>query len=309
MTTVIVGIHGLANKPDKNILADWWEKSIREGLAKNCGLQDADFEFQMVYWRDLLYKYPQHQDVALNFDSLYTGQPYTQAPPGPLPRYTQSWLHGARSTLFGFAESAFEALRHRFHLNLLDDWALGNIKLLRDLDFYYDEDRRIHDRDGQPRQARRVLMDELQIPLLRLEGRRIFVIAHSMGSIIAYDVLRDIGREDRSFEVADFVTIGSPLGLSTVKANIHRERESYATVPVRTPTIVTERWVNYADPDDPIAIDSRLRDDYRANDRGIRVQDVPIFNSYLTPEGERKPHKSYGYLRTPELSAHIRDAL
>lgn len=309
MTTVIVGVPGLANKPDKDILADWWEKSIREGLAKNCGLQDADFEFQMVYWADLLYKYPQHQDVALNFDSLYNGQPYTQAPPGPLKRHTQGRRRRVRSILFGFAESAFEAFRHRFHLNLRDDWVLGNIKLLRDLDFYYDEDRRIHDRDGQPRQARRVLMDELQITLLRLEGRRIFVIAHSTGSIIAYDVLRDIGREDIAFAVADFVTIGSPLGLPTVKANIHRERESYARVPVRTPTIVTDRWVNYADPDDPITIDSRLRDDYRPNDRGIRVQDVPIFNSYLTPEGERKPHKSYGYLRTPELSAHIRDAL
>ncbi|MCH8919648.1 MAG: alpha/beta hydrolase [Chloroflexi bacterium] len=309
MTTVIVGIHGLANKPDEGILADWWEKSIREGLAKNCDLQNADFEFQMVYWADLLYKYPQHQDVALNFDSLYNGQPYTQAPPGPIKPHAQGRRRRLRSILFGFAESAFEALRHRFHLNLLDDWALGKIKVLRDLDFYYDEDRRIHGRDGQPRQARRVLMDELQIILLRMQGRRIFVIAHSMGSIIAYDVLRDIGRQDPSFAVADFVTIGSPLGLPPVKAHIHRERESYARVPVRTPTIVTERWVNYADPDDPIAIDSRLRDDYRPNDRGIRVQDIPIFNSYLTPEGNRNPHKSYGYLRTPELSAHIRAAL
>ncbi len=309
MTTVIVGIHGLANKPDKDILADWWEKSIREGLAKNCGLQDADFEFQLVYWRDLLYKYPQHQDVALNFDSLYTGQPYTQAPPGPIKPHTLGRRRRLRSILFGFAESAFEAARHRFHLNLLDDWALGNIKVLRDLDFYYDEDRRIHDRDGQPRRARRILMDELQITLLRLEGRRIFVIAHSMGSIIAYDVLRDIGRRDPAFAIADFVTIGSPLGLSTVKAHIHRERKSYATVPVRTPTIVTDRWVNYADPDDTIAIDSRLRDDYRPNGRGVRVQDVPILNSYRAPDGERNPHKSYGYLRTPELSAHIRAAL
>ena len=309
MTTVIVGIHGLANKPDKSILAGWWENSIREGLAKNCGLQNADLEFQMVYWADLLYKHPQHQDVALNFDSLYNGQPYTQAPPGPIQPHTQGRRRRLRSILFGFAESAFEALRNRLHLNLLDDWALGNIKLLRDLDFYYDEDRRIRGRDGQTRRARRILMDELQIILLRMEGRRIFVIAHSMGSIIAYDVLRDIGREDPAFAVADFVTIGSPLGLSTVKAHIHRERQSYAHVPVRTPTIVTDRWVNYADPDDPIALDSRLRDDYRPNDRGVRVQDIPIFNSYLTPEGERKPHKSYGYLRTPELSAHIRDSL
>ena len=34
-----------------------------------------------------------------------------------------------------------------------------------------------------------------------------------------------------------------------------------------------------------------------------------VGGSYLTPEDARKPHKSYGYLRTPELSAHIRDAL
>ncbi len=309
MTTVIVGIHGLANKPEKDILADWWEKSIREGLAKNCGIQDADFEFQMVYWRGLLYKYPQHYDDALDFDPLYSDEPYTEAPPGSLKKYEEGWLQRARSRLLGLGGAAIDALRRRVSLNLLEDWALGKIKLLRDLDFYYDEDRRIHDRDGQPRQARSVLMDELQITLLRLEGRRIFVIAHSMGSIIAYDVLRNIGRKDRSFEVADFVTIGSPLGFSTVKRNVRRERKSYSPdMPVRTPTIVT-RWVNYADPDDFIAIDSRLRNDYGPNDRGVRVQDDAILNSYVKPTGERKPHKSYGYLRTPELSAHIRDSL
>ena len=58
MTSVIVGIHGLANKPERQVLADWWERSIREGLAKNSGVRGADFEFHMVYWADLLYKYP-----------------------------------------------------------------------------------------------------------------------------------------------------------------------------------------------------------------------------------------------------------
>ena len=36
MPKIIVGIHGLANKPEKDVLAEWWVKSIREGLAKNC---------------------------------------------------------------------------------------------------------------------------------------------------------------------------------------------------------------------------------------------------------------------------------
>ena len=109
--------------------------------------------------------------------------------------------------------------------------------------------------------------------------------------------------------MADFATIGSPLGLSLVRRSVHRERESYSRVPVRTPTVVSVRWVIYADPDDPVAIDARLHDDCGPNDRGVRVEDDAIFNSYRTPEGERNPHKSYGYLRTPELSDRIRNAL
>lgn len=32
MTSVIVGIHGLAKKPDKQTLTQWWEAAMREGL-------------------------------------------------------------------------------------------------------------------------------------------------------------------------------------------------------------------------------------------------------------------------------------
>lgn len=307
MTNIIIGIHGLANKPDRDILAGWWENSIREGLAKNCGIQDAEFDYVMVYWADLLYKYPQHHDSALDFDALYNDQPYREADAGALKKYKGGWLQDARATILRVAAAGYEALKRRLRMDKLDDWVLGKIKVLRDLAFYYDENRKIRDRRRQLRQARRVLMDELKNTLLPLEGQHIMVIAHSMGSIIAYDVLRDIGRENPGFPVAHFVTIGSPLGIPTVRANVHEERKSYARVPVRTPTIVTERWVNYADRKDPVALDIRLRNDYGANDRGIRVQDDIILNDYTTAKGERKPHKSYGYLRTPELSEQIRD--
>ncbi len=133
------------------------------------------------------------------------------------------------------------------------------------------------------------------------------LIAHSMGTIIGYDVLRDIGRKDPSFEIAHFVTIGSPLGLPHVKAKIIEERTYAGTKRkrVRTPTVVTERWVNYADRRDPVAFDSHLRDDFGSNSRDIRVEDDLVINSYQSPSGEPNYHKSYGYLRTPELSEHI----
>ena len=78
---------------------------------------------------------------------------------------------------------------------------------------------------------------------------------------------------------------------------------------VRTPTIVTERWVNYADRNDPVALDVHLRDDYKPNKRGVQVEDDLVANGYQSPAGEANHHKSYGYLRTPELSEHIKNFL
>ena len=82
MTNAIVGIHGLANKPERADLADWWEQAIREGLAKNHSIQSASFSFTMVYWADLLYRCSQHHDTAWDFDDLYSDQVYREAEPG-----------------------------------------------------------------------------------------------------------------------------------------------------------------------------------------------------------------------------------
>ena len=307
MTNVIVGIHGLANKPDEPTLSQWWVAAIREGLEENCDVHDADFEYVPVYWANLLYKYPLHQDSNFDFDSLYNGQPYIPAEPGALKTYTESWLDNARTAVLGAGGAVLDVVKGYVGLDAAADWVLQ--QKLRDLDYYYDPDRTLAGRDGQRDQARRVLQNELMNALLPLKGRRIMLIAHSMGTIIGYDVLRDLGRRDRSFQIHHFVTIGSPLGLPHVKANIYQER-SYSPVPVRTPSVVTERWANYADRSDPVAIDVHLRDDFGPNDAGVRVEDDMVITDFVGPvSGQRNPHKSYGYLRSPELSVHIRDFL
>jgi hypothetical protein len=311
MSKVIVGIHGLANKPEKDILADWWEKSIREGLNKNCEIADPEFQFEMVYWADLLHKNPQHADKLFDFDSLYNGQPYVEAEPPSLKKYEDGFLDDIRAKALGLIGSTADMLKERFEVNKLADWVLG--KVLKDLAFYYDENRKIGDRSTppQPEHARKVLMDELRNALLPLKGEEIMLIAHSMGTIIAYDVLRDIGQEDSGFEIAHFVTIGSPLGLPHVKGKIVEERP-YAgegKESIRTPSVVPKTWINYADRKDPVALDTHLRDDYGPNAKKIRVKDDLVMNGYLSPSGEPNHHKSYGYLRTPELSEHIRDFL
>jgi pimeloyl-ACP methyl ester carboxylesterase len=121
--------------------------------------------------------------------------------------------------------------------------------------------------------ARQRLIDKLR----EHAGKRIMLIGHSMGSIIAYDVLRIIGRETPPVPGDHFVTIGSPLGLPHVKTKIYQENDL-----VRTPSVVG-RWTNFADRRDVVAVEAKLGDDYEANDQEVKVADVPVINGYKSP--------------------------
>ena len=137
------------------------------------------------------------------------------------------------------------------------------------------------------------------------------LISHSMGTIIAYDALRELGREDgNTVRISNFVTIGSPLGLPHVKAKIIDQCKYDPQV--RTPSIVSDSWLNFADRKDPVALDAYLKDDFQENAREVRVVDDLVMNDFcIAKKGkkQRNHHKSYGYLRTPELSKHVKEFL
>ncbi len=301
MGKIIIGIHGLANKPKEGVLEGWWKKSIAEGLTKNCEIHDPDFKFKIVYWAKYLYKHPMHRDEAFSFDKLYNHEPYIEAQKGDLKTYQDSWKDTVRAGAFNIVGAAIDKLKKDFEMDHLADEVLS--KFLKDLAFYYDEKRLLKNSQGQMERASDVLKNELKMTLKEAKDKEIMLIAHSMGTIIAYDALRELGRSDNDVKVSSFVTIGSPLGLPHVKHKII-EQCPYDPV-VRTPSIVTESWVNFADRKDLVALDIHLRDDYKENGAGIRVQDDLVFNNYKNSEGEGNAHKSYGYLRTPELSRHV----
>ena len=142
---------------------------------------------------------------------------------------------------------------------------------------------------------RREIRDRLSKVLARHRDKSILLIAHSMGSIIAYDVLRE-HEKSNPVTVQHLVTIGSPLGLPIV--TFHVRREFGGTV---TPAGV-RRWSNMADPGDKVALDNNLADEYTANASGITVRDILVYNEYRNHEGKPNKHKSFGYLRAPELS-------
>lgn len=51
-SSIIIGIHGLLNKPPKETLQTWWQAAIEEGLQHNHESQES-VPFELVYWADV----------------------------------------------------------------------------------------------------------------------------------------------------------------------------------------------------------------------------------------------------------------
>ncbi len=267
MSKMIIGIHGLSNKPAEKTLARWWEKAMLEGLQVNSKLSLDSLDFQSVYWADVMYPQP---DPAPD--------KYRRAKKGELKYYREGWIDYIRETLLDFGGDIIDSTKEMFGIDALAEKVLKS--KLKDLYRYYEKENIRNELRGRLRQA-----------ILDNRDKRLMVVAHSMGSIIAYDVLRELGRIDATLSVDHFVTIGSPLGLPHVKHKIMEENPL-----VRTPSIV-KKWSNLADRRDPVALDVHLRDDYEENYAGVRVNDDLVMNDWGGIS-----HKSYGYLRTPEFS-------
>ncbi|MCP5102713.1 MAG: alpha/beta hydrolase, partial [bacterium] len=165
-------------------------------------------------------------------------------------------------------------------------------RYFKDLETYY---------SNQP--AREAIRSRLSAVLNKYKHKDIMLIAHSMGSIIAYDVLI---QNQPGMKVHTFVTIGSPLGLPVVVSRIFSEqlKEKGGVTKLKTPGNVLNYWYNLSDLEDRVALDHTLFDDYGANSRQVRAEDMDVYNNYEM-NGVRNPHKAYGYLRAPELSGKI----
>lgn len=283
---MIIGIHGLNNKPRPDNLTEMWVQGITDGLARNQGrTSNQPLRFEMVFWADVLHGPERAPD-----------REYPQWPrPGPYPSYDDGFWDAVRAQFSDTFDTSLDRAKRWLGADPISDVVLR--VMLTDLGRYYQEG-----------DIRGTLRGRLQDAIVRAHdaGRRIMVIGHSMGSIIAYDTLRAIGRERGDIAVDHLVTIGSPLGLPNVKFQIWKESDR-----VRTPSIV-RKWTNLAERRDIVAFDTQLAGDYRPNDSGVEVRDDLVSNDTVPERDDPKRtnyHSGVGYLRTPEMSRLIRDFL
>ncbi|MER5730349.1 hypothetical protein ABT084_18780 [Streptomyces sp. NPDC002138] len=143
----------------------------------------------------------------------------------------------------------------------------------------------VHDLDAYTsRPGRRRAVCEAVAHVIRTERPRV-LIAHSLGSVVAYETLH----AHPDLEVEVLVTVGSPLGLPTVTRRLEPEpREGRGTRPKGI-----RRWMNIADKGDFVAIPPCLGDAF------------PVDVHETVDIGLLDPHTLGSYLANGVLAAGI----
>jgi hypothetical protein len=307
----ITFIHGIANKPPKDVLLEQW----RVALLDNDGvdLDDLGVTSSMVYWADLLYPEPLSEAAAQSQEALEAdgtvGGDDTD----------MSWLLdvdpdeaafvAAVGAEVGMAEVA--ALPTEVGDAVDPDSPLEGIPLpefvkarlmrvfLRDVHHY------IYDTEFSPRAGEsykiRTEIRRRTIDALTEGGRQPgphVLVTHSMGTVIGYDVLT--GEEDVP-GVDALITLGSPLGLSDLQEKLAPPWTSDDGWPSQR--LGSGSWTNVADRWDPVCgFDAAIGPDFRRG--GVsQVLDVAVSN-----EG-RWRHNIVKYLRQHAVRQALSRAL
>ena len=293
----ITFIHGIANKPPKDIVRNNWIDAL---LAGNEGLDlpANGIDSQMVYWADVMYESPVSTDQSLeSFGQEATTEEVEDAEAD----VDMSWLTDAseeeKAFIQGVASEVMpkaEAMEmkpvvkeERAPDGVVEEavvleriplpWFVKEPlmkKLLRDVHHY------LFNVEYSPRAgAKYRVRDEIRHRFVEAltsvpDSRRPhIVVSHSMGTVIAYDCLKRVA----DCPVVDaFITIGSPLGLDEVQDKLHPEgggpgwtkRDGFPSEKVRG------GWSNIYDRLDPVVgFDPQFANDYRRGGESV-VEDL-----------------------------------
>lgn len=299
MKKVVIGVHGLGNKPPKYLLEKWWKDAIEEGFGNNDAKNDLP-KFELVYWADILYDKPLDKWEKDIKSPYYLDEPYKKSPKSTVAK-DNSFQQDLNDFLSTQLNRIFLNEDKSLNYGFITDFILHNF--FKDLEAYYAE--KCKDEDDVTCKAKDLIRTRLIEAINKYKGYEIMIIAHSMGSIVAFDVLTFLLPETT---IRTLVTVGSPLGLPFVVSKIaseykkHPNGHSY----MATPPGVIGNWFNLADIHDKVALNYKLNDDFVSNSHGVAPIDLMIVNDYEI-NNRKNPHKSFGYLRTPEMSKILYD--
>ncbi len=295
MSVAVIGIHGLRNKPPRYVLTSWWKKSLLEGMEA-CGLPAPRFTFELAYWAHYMHIRSQNPLLKDRSHPQYLWEPYV---PGAQfgPRERDAFRRELRGVLRREIVEIIAGKSGFCNINAVSNAILH--RMFVELDAYYHHS--LRDECGRMRPAKELFRAELTRLLVKNRKKRILLLAHSMGAILAYDTLM---HEVTDVPVHTLITFGAPLGFPVIMKKVRQELEIEEGLPLPTPAAITHKWLNLSDLDDVTCLNYNLRNHYDENGAGVRPFDQVVYNNYEC-KGAKNPHKAYGYLRTPEMSRAV----
>lgn len=297
----ITFIHGIANKPDSDTLHKLWKRYLSRNEGLDLGAEGVTSS--MVYWADVLNENPQAEMAEHeNNDSIIeTGDKEIDLNWNVLSVEEQEWLNVLESRLSfrldppdgdeNFTPSEADYQSTEFERIPLPWWLKRRLMkiLLRDVHHYLFN--AVHSpRNGVTYRVREEIRNRF-IKAIKKGGNKEgphLIIAHSMGTVIAYDCLKRVAECP---EVDTLITIGSPLGLDEIQDKLSPEWSRENGFPEK----VTSDWYNFYDRLDPVAaFDPVFANDYKKNGQKC-VKDINEQNSGIWR------HDLSNYFSGPEL--------
>jgi subtilisin family serine protease len=287
----IIYVHGIGNKPPEDVLKCQWDRAL-------FGFELGE-RSRLAYWVNRIF-YPNPSPVTCQSgDKTRVGEQSADVQiRGVGPEDARKALQAEVDALAGtrtekqFLQRLSERLLESQEIDDLQRIKAANVQekvlplpgflrrwitervtraLLRDVhEFFFVSERR----DAM----RKSVLDRLMVG-----GGPFVVIGHSQGSMIAYDVLCDV--DPKNIRVPQFITIGSPLGLTEVQDQLKKFRKEKQ---LRVPACV-ENWLNVADPLDPVCLDKSLGGEFGG--RGTITDEIR-----WNKDSPRDPHSGTGYL-------------
>jgi hypothetical protein len=256
----VVYVHGIGNKPAPEVLKRQWDQAL-------FGI-DMGSRTRLAYWADIRYPQPlpatQEDMPALSPEAYHPGaldrlallDPALLVPYG---RDAEEYARRVADRLLPTGQAygpraadVEEKVLPGFLRRPVVEWLTKTF--IQDTAAYFFNPEQ---RDEMRNRLRQILL---------AQNGPFLVIAHSQGSMIAYDVLRVLDDGEARFDVPLLVTIGSPLGLDEV--------QDHLVSPLGVPKVV-KTWSNFADLLDPVALDKTLAGEFPGT---VKIDDETVVN-------------------------------